>query len=52
LTAGLYYKIPLYRADSISVARTDRFTGWLPGEAGDTAFNSYSMENLWKAKAQ
>jgi len=46
LTAGLYYKIPLYRAEILSVARNDRFTGWVPGEAGNTAFNTDSLENL------
>lgn len=47
LTAEQYYKIPLYSADVISVARTDRFTGWL-SPAGQTAFNLDSLENLTK----
>lgn len=31
LTAEQYYKIPLYCADVLSVARTDRFEGWTAG---------------------
>ena len=46
LTAGHYYKIPLYRADILSVARTDRFTGWLPGMPGETAFNPSSLQAI------
>ena len=45
LTAEQYYKIPLYSADVLSVARTDRFDGWTAG-AGETAFNLTSLQNL------
>lgn len=45
LTAEQYYKIPLYSADVLSVARTDRFEGWTAG-AGETAFNLTSLQNL------
>lgn len=48
MTAEQFYKIPLYRADILSVARTDRFSGWVAGEAGDTAFNTTSLEKLKK----
>lgn len=45
LTAAQFYKIPLYNADVISVARTDRFSGWSV-DAGETAFNLTSLQNL------
>ena len=45
LTAEQYYKIPLYSADVLSVARTDRFDGWT-ADAGETAFNLTSLQNL------
>lgn len=45
LTAQQYYKIPLYCSNVLSVARTDRFTGW-EQEDGSTAFNLKSLENL------
>lgn len=45
LTAEQYYKIPLYCSNVLSVARTDRFTGWVQAE-GSTAFNLESLENL------
>ncbi len=45
--AGQYYKLPLFCQDVISVARTDRFTGWTAGK-GETAFN---MDSLTRLKA-
>ena len=45
LTAEQYYKIPLYSADVLSVARTDRLNGWT-ADAGETAFNLTSLQNL------
>lgn len=45
LIARQYYKLPLYASDVLSVARNDRFTGWVaPG--GQTAFNATSLQNL------
>ena len=45
LVAQSYYKIPLYSADVLSVARTDRVTGYrtMPG-AG--VFNNETLKNL------
>lgn len=45
LIAEEYYKVPLYCSDVLSVARTDRFEGWVNSE-GQTAFNLYSLQNL------
>ncbi len=42
-----YYKIPLYTGNVISVARTDRFTGYRIVN-GTTVLNSESLENLRK----
>lgn len=43
-----YYKLPLYAADVLSVARTDRCGGWVVS-GGQTAFNLDSLKNLtWK----
>ena len=39
-----YYKIPLYSADSITVARTDRYTGWELG--GSSVFSNETLQNL------
>lgn len=47
LTAEEYYKIPLYCSDVISVARTDRFEGWV-STGGQTAFSLDSLKNLKK----
>ena len=44
-TAESYYKIPLYSAKVLSVARTDRFTGYVV-EAGQTVFNNETLSNL------
>ena len=45
LTAQCYYKLPLYCQDVISVARTDRFSGWQL-QSGSTAFNLESLKHL------
>ena len=45
LLAEEYYKIPLYSSEVISVARTDRFTGFIQ-EPGTTFFCDKSLENL------
>lgn len=44
-TAEAYYKIPLYSAEVLSVARTDRFTGYV-SVAGSTVFNNETLRNL------
>lgn len=44
-TANLYYKIPLYASEVLSVARMDRFTGFVEVE-GQTVFNTETLENL------
>ena len=43
--ANLYYKIPLYSANVTSVARTDRFTGYVASPS-QTAFSMDSLKNL------
>ena len=48
MTAQEYYKIPLYCADVISAARTDRFTGYVCPQGG-TAFNNETLKNLKRA---
>ncbi|MCD7885725.1 MAG: ABC transporter substrate-binding protein [Lachnospiraceae bacterium] len=45
--AETYYKIPLYSAETLSVARTDRFEGYV-SVAGSTLFNSETLQNLVK----
>jgi len=45
LLAHEYYKIPLYTANVISVARTDRFTGYVV-VPGQTVFNTETLLNL------
>ena len=45
VVAEQYYKIPLYCADTISVARTDHFDGWAT-KAGSTAFSLDSLKQL------
>ena len=47
--AGEYYKIPLYASDVLSVARTDRFTGFVT-TSGQTVFNAETLANLEKVK--
>lgn len=49
LTAEAYYKIPLYSAEVLSVARTDRFTGYV-SVAGQTVFNTDTLQNLEKVE--
>ncbi len=43
--ANLYYKIPLYSANVTSVARTDRFTGYVVGPS-QTAFSLETLRHL------
>lgn len=43
--ANLYYKIPLYSANVTSVARTDRFSGYVASPS-QTAFSLDSLKNL------
>ena len=45
LVAFQYYKLPLYCQDVTSVARTDRFTGWVVDD-GQNAFNTMSLSRL------
>jgi len=45
LIAESYYKIPLYTSNIISVARTDRYTGFIVVE-GSTIFNTESLQNI------
>ena len=47
MTAESYYKIPLYSSEVLSVARTDRFTGYV-SEPGQTVFNVETLKNLQK----
>ena len=48
MIANLYYKVPVYASNVISVARTDRYTGYVAGP-GETCFNLDTLENLKKA---
>ena len=43
--AELYYKVPLYSPDIVSVARTDRYTGYqvVPGA---TVFNTTNLQEI------
>ena len=43
-TAQTYYKLPLYSADVIMAARTDRFSGF--GLADDGVFGAKTLQNL------
>ncbi len=47
LIAEEYYKVPIYSSNVISVARTDRFRGYV-ASAGETAFNTDTLEVLEK----
>jgi peptide/nickel transport system substrate-binding protein len=47
MIAEEYYKIPLYCASVLSVARTDRFTGYVT-VTGSTVFNTDTLQNLVK----
>lgn len=49
MTAEAYYKIPLYCAEVLSVARTDRFTGYV-SMPGQTVFNTETLCNLKKVE--
>lgn len=44
-TAESYYKIPLYSSEVLSVARTDRYTGYISVD-GATVFNNETLKNL------
>lgn len=44
-----YYKIPLYASDVLSVARMDRFTGFVAAP-GQTVFNTDTLANLEKVE--
>ena len=43
--ANLYYKVPLFSANVTSVARTDRFVGYVADES-QTAFNMSTLQNV------
>lgn len=45
MTAESYYKIPLYSSEVLSVARTDRYTGYISVD-GATVFNNETLKNL------
>lgn len=45
MVAEAYYKIPLYSSEVLSVARTDRFTGYV-SVAGSTVFNNETLRSL------
>lgn len=47
LTAEQYYKIPLYASEVLSVARTDRYTGYV-SVPGQTVFNTETLCSLEK----
>lgn len=47
--ANAYYKIPLYASDVLSVARTDRYTGYVAAP-GQTVFNVNTLANLEKVE--
>jgi peptide/nickel transport system substrate-binding protein len=49
LIAYEYYKIPLYTSNIISVARTDRYTGYVVVE-GSTVFNTDTLKNLQRVE--
>lgn len=49
MVGASYYKIPLYSQEVISVARTDRFTGYV-AQPGQTVFNPETLSNLEKVK--
>ena len=48
-TANVYYKIPLYSSDVLSVARTDRYSGYVAA-SGQTVFNMDTLANLKKVE--
>ncbi len=51
MLADEYYKIPLYTSNIISVARTDRFTGYVVVE-GATVLNDSTLQNLTKVESE
>ncbi len=51
LIASEFYKIPLYTANVITVARTDRYTNWQV-ETGASVFNTTSLENLVRVEEE
>ncbi len=51
LIADEFYKIPLYTSNVISVARTDRFTGYQVVD-GATIFNNATLQNLVRVKEE
>ncbi|MEW5825530.1 MAG: ABC transporter substrate-binding protein [Candidatus Bipolaricaulota bacterium] len=48
--AGLFYKVPLYTPQIISIARTDRYTGYevVPGEV---VFNSTNLQRIQRVES-
>lgn len=51
ILAEEYYKIPLYTSNVISVARTDRFSGYYVVE-GSTVLNTSTLQNLKKSTSR
>ena len=49
MIAHSYYKIQLYSSNIVSVARTDRWTGWKSVQ-DSTAFNTESLTSLERVK--
>lgn len=49
MTAEAYYKLPLYASEVLSVARTDRFTGYV-SRPGQTVFNLETLQNLQRVE--
>ena len=45
MIANIYYKIPLYCSNVLSVARTDRYSGYITMK-GSTLFNTDNLQNL------
>lgn len=45
MIAEMYYKIPLYCSNVLTVARTDRFTGYVTVN-GQSIFNTETLQNL------
>lgn len=48
-TAEAYYKLPLYASEVLSVARTDRFTGFV-SKPGQGVFNLETLQNLQRVE--
>ena len=47
MIANLYYKVPVYSSNVISVARNDRFTNYT-ASAGETVFNEDTLKQIEK----